>query len=68
VAEDFYQPHDRPKQLWVRALDPRATVWLSAPQLPPALQAYEKPLAPRCDLSPGPLASLRERFALCNDN
>lgn len=63
VAEDFYQPHDRPKQLWVRALDPRATVWLSAPQLPPALQAYEKPLAPRCDLSPGPLASLRERFA-----
>jgi hypothetical protein len=63
VAEDFYVAHDRPKQLWVRALVPPATAWLSAPQLPPALQAYEKPLAPRCELSPEPLASLRERLA-----
>jgi hypothetical protein len=63
VAEDFYVAHERPKQLWVRALVPQAAAWLSAPQLPPPLQAYEKPLAPRCALSPGPLASLRERLA-----
>ena len=63
VAEDFYVPHQRPKQLWVRALDPQACEWLSAAQLPAPLHAYEKPPPARCDLAAGRLGSLRERFA-----
>ena len=27
VAQDFYQRHDRPKELWDRELDPRAWRW-----------------------------------------
>jgi glyoxylase-like metal-dependent hydrolase (beta-lactamase superfamily II) len=33
VAEDFYVRHARPKQLWVRLLQPQARAWLGAPQL-----------------------------------
>ena len=62
VAEDFYVRHARPKQLWVRLLQPQARAWLCAPQLPASLGVYEKALPARCDLTPGPLASLRERF------
>jgi hypothetical protein len=63
VAEDFYVPHERPKQLWVRALLPQAREWLSAAELPEPLQAYEKPLRVRCELGSAQLGSLRERFA-----
>jgi hypothetical protein len=63
VAEDFYVPHQRPKQLWVRLLHPQAGQWLSAPELAAPLQASEKPLAVRCDRSPEALRSLRERLA-----
>ena len=63
VAEDFYVPHDRPKQVWVRELHPQARPWLSAEKLPQELQAYEKPLRSRCELALAQLGSLRERFA-----
>src|SRR2546428_3632087 len=63
VAEDFYVAHERPKQLWMRTLETQARSWLAAEQLPERLQAYEKPIQKRCELSPGPLASLREHFA-----
>jgi hypothetical protein len=36
VAEDFYQRHDRPKQLWVRALEDKAFRALRAQTLLPA--------------------------------
>jgi len=62
VTEDFYVRHARPKQLWIRLLQPQAREWLCAPQLPTALQAYEKALSARCDLAPGQLAPLREHF------
>ncbi len=61
-AEDFYQRHDRPKQLWVRALDPQGTAQLKAEQLPPALAQYERPLAVRCPVPAGQLPSLLERL------
>jgi hypothetical protein len=63
AAEDFYVLHERPKQLWVRALHPRAQQWLSAAVLPEALQPYERPLPARCDLALPQLSSLRARFA-----
>jgi hypothetical protein len=63
VAEDFYVAHHRPKQLWVRLLEPQARQWLSGPSLPEQLQRYEKPLRSRCQHTPEQLSSLRERFA-----
>jgi hypothetical protein len=62
-AEDFYVLHDRPKQLWVRALHPEAREWLSAPALPEPLQKYEKLAKARCQFRPDELDSLRARFA-----
>jgi uncharacterized protein DUF4338/DDE family transposase len=60
-AEDFYQRHDRPKQLWVRALDPEGTAALKAQSLPPRLASYEPAAQPR-PLSGQPLLSLLDRL------
>jgi len=60
-AEDFYQRHDRPKQLWVRALDSEGLAGLKAPTLPPRLAGYEAPAQPRA-LSGKPLLSLLDRL------
>src|SRR6266511_856717 len=43
VAEDFYERHERPKQLWVRALDAKAFRLLCGQTLPPTLAGFEKP-------------------------
>jgi hypothetical protein len=61
-AEDFYQRHDRPKQLWVRALDSQAVAVLKAESLPPSLAAYEREAAPRCQVSAQKLPSLLDRL------
>lgn len=61
-AEDFYQRHDRPKQLWVRALHSRAVEWLRAQELPAELAIYEKPALARCPLRGKEVASLLERL------
>jgi hypothetical protein len=60
-AEDFYQRHDRPKQLWVRALDPEGLAGLKAQTLPPRLAPYEAPAQPRA-LSGKPFLSLLDRL------
>ena len=60
-ADDFYQRHDRPKQLWVRALDPEGLAALKALSLPPRLAAYEMPAQPRA-LSGKSLLSLLDRL------
>jgi hypothetical protein len=62
VAEDFYQRHDRPKELWVKELHPRAWQWLRAKQLPPHLVGYEKATPPACVLETVQMPSLFERF------
>ena len=62
VAQDFYQRHDRPKELWVKELDRRAWQWLRAKQLPPHLARYEKPTPPECGLKTEQMPSLFERF------
>lgn len=65
VAEDFYERHERPKQLWVRALDAKAWRGLRAQQLPSALAAFEKPPPPRprrWRLAPRRLVSLLDRL------
>lgn len=65
VAEDFYERHDRPKQLWVRALDDPGFRALRAPHLPPALLPFEKePPRPRerCRVPTRRLVSLLDQL------
>ena len=45
-----YVPHGRPKQVWVRALDPQARYLLQAPLLPP-LPSFRKEHALRIDVN-----------------
>lgn len=65
VAEDFYQLHERPKQLWVRALDPAAWRTLRDAQLPPGLAAFERSAParrPRLRVTPHRLVSLVDKL------
>jgi Domain of unknown function (DUF4338) len=59
-AEDFYQKHDRPKQIWVRELVKKACVKLRAPTLPPEWARVEQNAAPRCTAKAGEIGSLVE--------
>ena len=56
VSEDFYQVHDRPKQLFVRDLAKHAARTLRTRQLPEALAAHERKIRPNC-LLPGDQAT-----------
>ncbi len=67
VAEDFYQRHNRPKELWVKELVPRAWQWLRAQQLPPHLAPFEKATPPSCRTPTGQMPSLFERFDQVED-
>lgn len=62
VSEDFYERHDRPKELWVKTLDPRAWDWLRAEHLPAPLARHEKAVPPACGVDSQSLGSLWERF------
>jgi hypothetical protein len=61
-AEDFYQKHDRPKQIWVRQLAPRVCEKLRAPQLPPDWQAVEQTARPHCAAKAKEVRSLVEHL------
>ena len=67
VAEDFYQRHDRPKELWVKELHPRAWPWLRAKELPAHLARYEKVTPPACAVQTEPMRSLVERLEEVSD-
>jgi len=67
VAEDYYQRHDRPKELWVKVLVPRAWQWLRAKQLPAHLARYEKSTPPGCAVKIAGMRSLFERFEELED-
>jgi hypothetical protein len=60
VREDFYQAHDRPKQLFVRELVKHARRGLRARQLPEAWGAQEREIERRCALDREGLRSLWE--------
>ena len=61
-AEDFYQKHDRPKQIWVRELVPNGGGKLCAPQLPPAWRAVEEKATPHCTAKAAQMRSLVEHL------
>jgi hypothetical protein len=57
-AEDFYQKHERPKQIWVRELVKQACVKLRAPQLPAPWARIEENATPRCTAKAEQMRSL----------
>jgi uncharacterized protein DUF4338/DDE family transposase len=60
VAEDFYEAHDRPKQLYVRELVKHGARKLRQHRLPEGLAAYEKQIAPSCSVAGEQLLGLWE--------
>jgi hypothetical protein len=60
--KDFYEAHDRPKQLWVRELQEGARTILRGPNLPKACQACEQDQPPECPQSPEELGRMRTFF------
>lgn len=67
AGKDYYQKHDRPKELWVRPLHPQARAWLRAQTLPEALAGAERE-PPRRNRLPVPaLKTLIDVFAQLPD-
>lgn len=66
-AQDFYEQHDRPKQIWVRLLDAQGADALKQPTLPPHLAPYQQPPSPRCRLPSPQRASLLDRLPAIRD-
>ncbi len=48
ACQDFYEVHDRPKQLFVRELAKNASRQLRSRGLGPQLRGYERKVDPRC--------------------
>ena len=65
--QDYYVAHDRPKQLWVRELQPGARTLLRGRNLPPALQAVEACQPPVCDAAPAELEQMMRFFETLPD-
>jgi hypothetical protein len=62
VVQDFYVAHERPKQLWVKALEWEGRGWLRAESLPPALAEQLTALIPKCRMKAPVVGSLWERL------
>jgi hypothetical protein len=60
--QDFYQPHDHPKQLWGRELRPGARTVLRGRNLPAALKSVEATRPPECPQSPEQLRHMMRFF------
>jgi len=67
VAQDFYLPHDRPKQLWVRELRPGARTVLRGRNRPEALRAVAAVHPPECLHTPAELQEMIQFFAGLSD-
>jgi hypothetical protein len=57
-AVDFYEPHDRPKQVWIRELDKNACVKLRAPEWLPQWAQVQAKAAPHCTAKAPQIRSL----------
>jgi hypothetical protein len=60
--QEFYEPHDKPKQLWVRELQPGARTILRGRNLPAACQACEQDRPPDCAQGPEELEQMKIFF------
>ncbi len=61
--QDFYEAHDRPKELWVRELQEGARTSLRGRNLPAACQACEADRPPDCPQGPEELERMRSFFS-----
>lgn len=61
--KDFYEAHDRPKQLWVRELQAGARTILRGPNLPKECQSCEQDRPPDCPDSAEQLSRMRSFFS-----
>ena len=61
-AEDFYQKHERPKQIWVRELVLHACRKLCGSQLPEDWKRVEENASPRCTAKARAMQSLVEHL------
>lgn len=61
-CQDFYEPHHKPKQLWVRELQPGARTILRGRNLPAACQACEQDHPPDCVQAPEELEQIKIFF------
>jgi hypothetical protein len=66
-SRDYYEQHDRPKQLYLRQLRPRALGILRQGRLPADLAQHEEKVAGPCPLRASHLDSLREVFEQFKD-
>jgi hypothetical protein len=57
-AQDFYEAHDKPKQLWVKELVKGACKKLRSASLPPEWAVVEQAAMPRCTHRVGEIKSL----------
>jgi hypothetical protein len=60
--QDFYEAHERPKQLWVRELCEGARTILRGRNLPEACQACEQDRPPDCAQPPEKLSQMKAFF------
>ena len=67
AGRDYYQKHDRPKELWVQPLEPAARAWLAAEPMPAPLAAAERVPPPRNRLGVPAVTSLIDAFAQLPD-
>ncbi len=67
TRQDYYVAHDRPKQLWVKELQPGARTLLRGRNLPQALHAAARHQPPECLQPPAELARMRGFFARLPD-
>jgi hypothetical protein len=61
--KDFYEAHERPKQLWVRELKAGARTILRGANLPEECRSCEQDRPPDCLESPEQLGSMRRFFS-----
>lgn len=62
ARQDYYLAHDRPKQLWVKELQPGARTILRGRNLPQALQPAVRHQPPECQQTPAELERMRGFF------
>lgn len=67
ASRDFYLRHGQPKQLYLRALHPRARKLLRQGRLPKELAAYEAEVTGPCPLRAPALEKLLDRLATLPD-
>lgn len=66
-SRDYYCEHGQPKQLYLRALRPRAMGLLRQGRLPSDLAEHEQHISGPCPLRAAQLGSLLEVFEQCRD-